>query len=73
MLFKDQPCPVCENNLLPLHAEGDESDIIFMCMNLACTSRDLDGSMAVWDSDDLDSLRKAKREHGSLTKNGQTL
>lgn len=73
MLFKAQPCPVCENSLLPLHAEGDETDVVFMCMNLACTSRDIDGSMAVWDFDDLAALRQAKRDHGSLTKNGQAI
>lgn len=73
MIFKTQPCPVCENNLLPLHAEDDENDVIFMCMNLACESRDRDGSMAVWDFDDLEALRKAKAEHGGLTKNGRPL
>ncbi len=72
MLLNPQPCPVCETLLVPLKNEEDPADILYLCPEMTCQSKDSEGQL-VWDLNDLKELREAKQKYGSLTKNGKEI
>lgn len=72
MLMLPQLCPVCDQLLVALHDESDPSDVLYLCTNMLCESRDAEGQ-DIWNIEDLESMRAAKATYGYLTKNGKRI